>query len=190
MRLGGTWMGRVGVCIAAIFVVMVAAGPVWAQAPGARGNIKVHEGAGEPDPNQVNEPQAYYCTVHIHAFKFPPNQSLRYEIRRGPAFDEAPVHKGTIETDANGEGRDPEGSSLRFDRGQYKVDVFTQQGTTKSKVFKVDCALVAGAAFARTGSEHAPFLVLSGFLLSCGGALILSSRSMQVVRRRQGSAAG
>ena len=62
--------------------------------------------------------------------------------------------------------------------------MFTEQGTTKSKVFTVNCDEV-GAGFAFTGNEHAPFLVLGGLLLSCGGALILSSRSMRVVRRRR-----
>ena len=184
MRLrSGTWMALVGRCIAAMVLVVVAAGPVWAQEPGARGTLKVHEGAGEPDPEQREEPQVF-CRVHFHVFNFPANSELRYEVHEEPSFDGEPVHTGTIETDATGEGRDPENSALSFDRGQYKVTVFTEQGTTKSKVFNVNCAQV-GAGFAFTGSEHAPFLVLGGILLSCGGALILSSRSMRVVRRRQ-----
>ncbi|MEU6876626.1 hypothetical protein [Streptomyces sp. NPDC046712] len=117
--------------------VALAGAPTAYAAPGDNGDIKIHR-AGTVEPDQSNHPRV--CEFYIAAFNFDGLQSVQWEISHQPATN-GPVRTGSVQLNAEGDGRSPELTNLRLANGQYKVEwTFEgQQGAKKSKVFRVAC---------------------------------------------------
>ena len=98
----------VAVALAGLF--LVALGPVAFAAPddevpGNNGNVKIHEGAGEPASEIRNEP--HVCTFHLHFFFADAGDAGTWEIQEwSPGDKGVVVLEGTYLTDENGEDRD------------------------------------------------------------------------------------
>ena len=115
----------------ASFSVASAADPV----PGWNGEVKIHEGSGEPDPVSRDEPKV--CTFHLHASGFDSEEQVDWWIIAGEPFDTLPVLEDTVATDANGDY-----VSEVFDLPVEHYKLFwagEEAGGAKHKVFKVDC---------------------------------------------------
>jgi hypothetical protein len=106
------------------------------------GTVKIHEGAGEPDP--VTKDETHVCTFHVHALFFDAGQTVTFDIKSWqPTGDRSVVLSGTIQTDASGEGRAPEAGAYTLDEGHYRLIVDTGNGKPtedKHKEFWVKCA--------------------------------------------------
>jgi hypothetical protein len=127
------------------------AGGQAAEHDGNNGTVKVHIGAGEPDPARRNQPRT--CDFHLQAFGFDAGQDLAFTIESWPPTgDRTAVLSGTIELSAAGEGRSPESGVHHLADGHYRltVDGDGKATRTKHKVFWVRCAPAKGVA---TGDE-------------------------------------
>jgi hypothetical protein len=106
------------------------------------GTVKIHEGAGEPDP--VTKDETHVCTFHVHALFFDAGQTVTFDITSWPPTgDRSVVLSGTIQTDASGEGRAPVTGAYTLDEGHYRLTVDTGNGSPtedKHKEFWVKCA--------------------------------------------------
>ncbi|MDP3998158.1 MAG: hypothetical protein Q8P89_00885 [bacterium] len=109
--------------------------------PGCNGDIKTHDGNGEPDPVQKDEPKV--CSFHLHGFNFDPGTEVdwRIETQPGdPGQGGTEVLFGSLTVGDNGEIRTEE---FHLPNGMYKV--YWHQagcpGGEKHKVFKVECPL-------------------------------------------------
>jgi hypothetical protein len=107
--------------------------PAAEAAPNARGDIKVHNST-TPESSPVNEPKV--CEFYLVGFNFIPNGTAPWTIHVQPGT--AVVSQGTIALDQNGHGRS---ADMTLPDGQYKVEwhELGETGSTKSKVFKVEC---------------------------------------------------
>jgi len=70
-----------------------------ADPPGNNGTVKIHEGAGERDPERANDP--HVCTFHVHGFNFDGNSSGTWTIAAHPPGG-GPGASGTWHADAKG----------------------------------------------------------------------------------------
>jgi hypothetical protein len=127
------------------------AGGQAAEHDGNNGTVKVHIGAGEPDPARRNQPRT--CDFHLQAFGFDAGQDLAFTIESWPPTgDRTAVLSGTIELSAAGEGRSPASGVHHLADGHYRLTVDGDGVATrnKHKVFWVRCAPAKGVA---TGNE-------------------------------------
>ena len=110
--------------------------------PGNNGTIKIHDGAGEPDPITQNNP--IVCTFHMHAFNFDSGQTLTWVITEIPPTGSGQtVLTGSYTMDSEGTGRDPATGAFSLPNGHYKLTTDTGNGVPtrdKHKVFWVRCA--------------------------------------------------
>jgi hypothetical protein len=134
----------VGIATVALLAAPGAA-PAGAAPVGAAGNngtVKIHDGAGEPSPEQRNEP--HVCTFHVHALFFDAGQVLTFTVQSWePTGDRSVVLTGSITADATGEGRSPVAGAYSLPDGHYRLTVDTGNGTStqdKHKMFWVQCA--------------------------------------------------
>ena len=124
-----------GVALLVVGLLMVPAAGAKQPPPGCNGDIKTHNGDGEPSPIVKDEPKV--CSFHLHGFNFDPGTQVAWSIKTQPGGVE--VLSGNLTAGGNGEIR----TGLKnLPEGQYKV--FWHQagcpGGDKHKVFKVDCA--------------------------------------------------
>ena len=79
---------------------------------GNNGDVKTHEGAGEPSPIEKDQPQV--CTFHIHGLKFDANSSGTWDIegQGGDKVAGPSTADGTWKADASGNWRSPEAGAL------------------------------------------------------------------------------
>jgi hypothetical protein len=148
-----------GLMAAVLLAAYAATGPsasAHQDAPGNNGTVKIHDGAGEPQPSEVrNEP--HVCTFHLHFYFADPEQSGTWEIQEWAPTGEkgTVVLNGTYDTAGDGEDRQPETGTYSLPDGHYKLfwdgDLDTGKHD-KMKVFWVDCAPVAETP-SPTGSE-------------------------------------
>ena len=143
----GLWTASaaIGIASVALLAAPVGAAPAGAGpagAPGNNGTVKIHEGAGEPAPEQRNEP--HVCTFHVHAAHFDAGQVLTFTVQSWqPTGDRSVVLAGSITADSAGAGRAPVTGSYSLPDGHYRLTVDTGNGTTtqdKHKMFWVRCA--------------------------------------------------
>jgi hypothetical protein len=117
---------------------------------GNNGTVKIHDGAGEPSPEILNEPQV--CTFHLHFFFADPEQSGTWQIQEwSPGDKGAVVWTGTYDTFGDGEDRQPATGAISLPDGHYKL--FWDGDTSKHdkmKVFWVRCAPTAPPVAAAT----------------------------------------
>src|SRR3954470_13697066 len=73
--------------------------------PGNNGTIKIHEGAGEQDPVQANDP--HVCTFHIHGFHFDSSARGTWRLEEQAPTGSAAMGSGTWTADTNGDWRTP-----------------------------------------------------------------------------------
>ncbi|MDP8905387.1 MAG: hypothetical protein M3N29_08750 [Chloroflexota bacterium] len=135
-------LARLIAVLASLALLFVAfTGAAFAQ-NGNRGTVKIHDGAGEPDPEVRNQPKV--CDFHIHAFFFHAEQELTFTIEGHGGPNAGPdTYQNTVITDEDGEARDPATGSISLAEGMYKLTVDTGMGgpgqQNKHKVFKVEC---------------------------------------------------
>jgi len=124
-----------GVALLVAGLVMVPAAGAKPAPPGCNGDIKTHNGNGEPSPITKDQPKV--CSFHLHAFNFDPGAKVVWSIKTQPGGNQ--VLAGDLTVDSSGAGRTGE---LNLADGQYKV-YWHQDGCPggdKHKVFKVECA--------------------------------------------------
>ncbi len=126
-------------CMVLVLSSIATAGTAFSAPPGNNGDIKTHQGNGEPNPVVRDEPHCR-CSLHLHGFNFDPSQSGDWWIEEwapGNAKGKE-VKRGVYTANSNGEFRTEEFS---LPAGHYKV--FWQgrvPGPTevKHKVFWMD----------------------------------------------------
>ena len=133
--------------IAALALLFLAVSPAYADPPGNNGDVKIHEGAGESNPIEANDP--HVCTFHIHGFNFDGSASGTWRIEGWP-----PTGGGTFNgtwgpADASGNWREPKAGAMTLPAGHYKLSVWQKlpndpPGGPKQKVFWVDCGAQRG----------------------------------------------
>ena len=123
--------------ILAIAAIIVGANTVLADnPPGWNGDVKIHEGAGEPSPVTRDEPKV--CTFHLHAFNFDSEEHVDWWIIKGEPFDSLPVLTGSATTSTDGAFVS---TVYSLSDGHYKLFWAGEQaGGAKHKVFKVECS--------------------------------------------------
>ena len=99
------------------------------------GAVKLHDGATEPEPVTLDDPKV--CTFHVHALGFEPEQVMSWWIDQQPPTGTANVIASeSLTVDANGGAA----TTVRhLPNGHYKLYWQIAGGSTKHKVFKVDC---------------------------------------------------
>ena len=106
--------------------------------PGNNGTIKIHEGAGEQDPVQANDP--HVCTFHIHGFNFDSNASGTWRLEQQAPTGNAAMGSGTWTADGSGDWRT---AVMTLPKGHYqahaKQTVTGTPGGEKTKTFWVEC---------------------------------------------------
>jgi len=123
-----------GVALLVGGLVMVPAAGAKPAPPGCNGDIKTHDGNGEPSPITKDEPKV--CGFHLHAFNFDPQASVIWRIETQPGG--ATVDSGSLNIGNDGAARTGE---MNLADGMYKV-YWHQDGCPggdKHKVFKVEC---------------------------------------------------
>jgi hypothetical protein len=137
------WLGWVAVIGLVLVALLAPASPALSNdTPGNNGTVKIHEGAGEPEPSEVrNEP--HVCTFHLHFYFSDPEQASTWEIQEWSPGDKGTVVlSGTYDTQGDGEDRQPEEGAYTLPDGHYKLfwdgDLDTQKHD-KMKVFWVEC---------------------------------------------------
>ncbi len=106
--------------------------------PGNNGTIKIHEGAGEQDPVQANDP--HVCTFHIHGSNFDSNASGTWRLEQQAPTGNAAMRNGTWAADGNGDWRT---GVMTLPDGHYQAHAKQTVGATpggeKTKTFWVEC---------------------------------------------------
>jgi hypothetical protein len=123
--------------VLAIAAILIGAGVTLAQdnPPGWNGDVKIHEGAGEPSPVTRDEPKV--CSFHLHAFNFDSQEQVDWWIIKGEPFDTLPVLTGQTVTNTDGVFVS---TVYSLSEGHYKLFWAGEQaGGAKHKVFKISC---------------------------------------------------
>ncbi|HEV8536863.1 MAG TPA: hypothetical protein VGR87_14245 [Candidatus Limnocylindria bacterium] len=138
--------------VAAMALLLLSATPAYADPPGNNGTVKIHEGAGEDQPETANDP--HVCTFHIHGFNFDGGSSGTWHIESWSPTNNGVTRDGTWgPASTSGEWREPKAGAMSLPDGHYKL--FVKQtvpatpGGEKHKVFWVGCARQSGAEQAR-----------------------------------------
>lgn len=124
--------------VAGLMLLFYAGGVVaYADDRGNNGTVKIHEGAGESEPTQANDP--HVCTFHVHGFNFDSSSSGTWSIT-GQAPGGSGSASGTWQADTSGEWRT---AVLTLADGHYKLSAKQTSPSTvggeKQKVFWVAC---------------------------------------------------
>lgn len=129
------WFVVIGVLLITLVALTVSIALSAPPPPGCNGDIKTHDGNGEPSPIEQDHPKV--CTFHLHGFNFDPQGDVHWRIETQPGGSEKA--SGSLTMDASGAGRT---GLLSLPDGQYKVYWHEEgcPGGDKHKVFKVECA--------------------------------------------------
>ncbi len=135
--LSGTAL--LAVVFSVLFSTVTPSEYAYADTKGANGTVNIHNGSSEPSPLEQNSPKI--CTTfHIHGFKFDKNQSGEWEIYGQGADKDKEGTSGSYKADENGTWIS---SLITLPIGHWKLDVDGFSKGDKSKVFKIECELIA-----------------------------------------------
>jgi LPXTG-motif cell wall-anchored protein len=126
------------VVVAGLMLLFYAGGAVaYADDRGNNGTVKIHEGAGESEPVQANDPRV--CTFHVHGFSFDKSSSGTWSIT-GQAPGGTGSASGSWQADTSGEWRT---AVLTLAEGHFKLSAKQTSPSTvggeKQKVLWVSC---------------------------------------------------